>query len=417
MQRKRFFMVRLIVFIMIVTMVGVGFVWQDDIETFMNTTILGNERPVHDVTFDGGLSVHFISVGQGDAVVVEFPNGQIMIVDAGTNTIASRNAFSHYLTSYIFPGNTPRVVDYFVATHSHADHIGAASYLVNNYYVGHVIRPKSFTEYEITNNIPFTQFGIVGRATRHSTIIFRNFIQDLNAATCVNGNPTAVTLPYVGREMNIGGAVVTFFSPIGQFYGNPANAYHTQNNPDPINQLSTIFAIYFEGRRIMFTGDAYVANENAILALRDVNGVLRTGFGTQAGETFKVDVLDVGHHGSHTSTGQPFLDKIQPTYAIIQVGTNTHGHPHAPVMNRLNNANVNILQTKEIGDILVQVSATGQLKVAGVIHDDSFWIQYWMVAVGLTVIIFLALFTVDFIGKKGGSNAPAQRKQTNNRRR
>lgn len=72
---------------------------------------------------------------------------------------------------------------------------------------------------------------------------------------------------------------------------------------------------------VLLTGDATVASEASMLA---------------AGVLFDIDVLKVGHHGSNTSTGQPFLDVVRPEYAVISAGMNSqYGHPHAEVVARL----------------------------------------------------------------------------------
>ena len=374
-KRKKFFVPRLVAFLLVVIACGAGFYWHGVITDFANRQIFGNEKPPEEITFDGGLDVHFIDVGQGDAAVIRFPDERIMIVDAGTNTTASREAFSHYLRTVIFPGNTPRVVDYFVATHSHADHIGAGYYLLANYYVGHVIRPLAFTQDEINTNVP-QSFGLTAPFMVHNTLIMQNFIRRLGESTCINGNATAVSVPYRGKEMSIGGAEVLFLSPHGHYFS------------DGLNRLSTIFTVSFQGRTIMFTGDSYVACEVVMLQFMTSNNI-----------TINVDVLDVSHHGSTTSTSQAFIDRINPTYAIIQVGGNNFGHPHGAIIRRLEAADTNILTTRQVGNILVRVSAQGALEVDGAI-DPGEWFSYWMLVTMVVVAAFGLLLAMDFVQPK-----------------
>jgi len=395
-KRKKFFWIRLSAFTLIAVACGIGFIWNQAITEHANRNIFGNERPHGDLAFASGLDIHFIDVGQGDAAVIRFPDERIMIVDAGTNTRESRDAFSHYLRTHIFPGNTPRVVHYFVATHSHADHIGAAYYLLQNYYVEHVIRPLAFTQNEINTGVPLSQFAITTPVMLHNTVLMQNFVRRLGESTCISGNPTLVSLPYRGRTMTYGGAEVLFLSPYGHYF-------------NALNRLSTIFTITFQGRRIMFTGDSYVACEMDMLTAitTDVGGGLNV-FGMPSNHPFRVCVLDVSHHGSTTSTSQAFINMIQPSYAIIQVGQNNFGHPHSAIIRRLENADATILTTRMMGDILVRVSAIGEIEVNGVITPGE-WFSYWMLVGMVLLFAFATLLAMDFITKN--PNKPAKQKR------
>ena len=62
------------------------------------------------------------------------------------------------------------------------------------------------------------------------------------------------------------------------------------------------------------------------------------------------DVLKIGHHGSKTSTTQPFLDAVSPSIALISAGyANSFGHPHPSVIERLTDRHVAILRTDQNG--------------------------------------------------------------------
>ena len=73
----------------------------------------------------GTLSVHYLDVGQGDSIFIELPNQKCMLIDAG------ENMYGKSITEYINNlGYTN--IDYLVATHPHADHIGSMSYVVKS---------------------------------------------------------------------------------------------------------------------------------------------------------------------------------------------------------------------------------------------------------------------------------------------
>ncbi|MCL2556100.1 MAG: MBL fold metallo-hydrolase [Firmicutes bacterium] len=310
-----------------------------------------------DARFDDGLRLHFIDVGQGDAAVIELPSGQIIMIDSGGGNqahIQNRvyQIVYNYLTTYIFQGDADRVIDLFIATHSHADHIGTFDQLMQDFEIRHIVRPKTFTQSEIDNRIPENMFDLTGPFVVHNTQVFQRVVTQM--ALQQYNFDTLITVPYRNKTIDIFDCVdIRFYSPTRVRY-----------TASGINNLSTIFSVYFQGRRMLFTGDAYVSSENNILAIGDDG---RTGFGTLPDQIYQVDILDVGHHGSNTSTGLAFLQKIQPRYSIIQVGMpnctranpNGYGHPHQPVLNNLRQVNTTVLMTKQVGNILARISICG----------------------------------------------------------
>ena len=421
MRKKKFFGLRIVVFALIVAVLGTGFVWSTEIEDGVNG-ILGNQRSPDIIEFDGGLAINFIDVGQGDAALLQFPGGQRMLVDAGRHNI-THNRFREELNNLV-PGNGHnRRIDYFIMTHSHADHIGSAPYVIQNYTVRNIIRPKSFTRDEVSAGIPSTRFGLSAPFTVHAPNPQGNcpatFINTVSAMQSSFGNRTqSIAIPSVAstaytnfvsgrqdlhiRSFTIGqggsAAVVTFYSPTTHHYTNYG-----------INELSTIFCIYFNGFRILFTGDSYIFNENNVLGTLPQN----------------ICVLVVSHHGSNTSTGQAFVDHISPNnqawHAIIQVGTTSTGksaawqHPHPTVVQRIEDAGAYVHMTRDLGDILVRVSACGAyVEVAGFMAPNI-WIYYWWIAVGGAVLTLILLFSRDLFGRKNRGNSRNNNNRNANR--
>ena len=104
------------------------------------------------------------------------------------------------------------------------------------------------------------------------------------------------------------------------------------------NNCSTVIMFNTFGKKILFTGDG---EEDIEKYYWDE----------------KADILKVAHHGSRTGTGDEFLDRVDPKFAVISCGiNNTYGHPHEEVLNRLYNRNVKTFITKNKGEVRFTIS-------------------------------------------------------------
>ena len=94
----------------------------------------------------GTLSVHYLDIGQGDSIFIELPNQKCMLIDAG------ENMYGKSITEYINNlGYTN--IDYLVATHPHADHIGSMAYVVKHNNIGEIYMPKVTTTTKTYENL------------------------------------------------------------------------------------------------------------------------------------------------------------------------------------------------------------------------------------------------------------------------
>ena len=104
--------------------------------------------------------------------------------------------------------------------------------------------------------------------------------------------------------------------------------------------------LYIKGYKFIFMGDASVTTEKEILDKYDLPNV---------------DVLKVGHHGSKTSSGNEFINEINPKYSIISVGKNNrYGHPNKEVLNNLEKSK--IYRTDKDGSIMFKIK-NNRLKI------------------------------------------------------
>lgn len=265
------------------------------------------------------LKVHFIDVGQGDSILVELPDNKIMLVDAGPNK--SEAALRWYLLNF-FASRPNKIIDYFIATHQHEDHIGGADVVFDNYEVLNFYRPYVFTQAEMdTYGYSTDEYNVC------TTKTFETTISKMQNEGCnvffheKSENPLGLD----GTE----GYTVEFLSSKQKKYDAP-------------NDYSPITMITYQNRKIMLTGDAQQLVENEVLA-------------DFSSEYLDCDILKLGHHGSKTSTSQNFLNAVNPEYVAICCGLNNeYGHPHFNVYSRVvaKIGEENIYRTDKMGDVI-----------------------------------------------------------------
>jgi competence protein ComEC len=241
------------------------------------------------IIVNGQLKVHFIDVGQADSILVQQGNSN-MLIDAGNNGDAQ--AIKSYLDR-----QGVKVLDVVVGTHAHEDHIGSMDYIINSFQVGKVYFPKQTA----------------------TTKTFQDF------ATSVKSRGLQLTTPTVGSKFSIGDAAAEILAPNGSGY-------------EDANDYSVVIKLTYGNTSFLLTGDAEAVSESQMLS---------------KGLNLSATVLKVGHHGSRSSTGQSFLNKVNPKYAVISVGKgNSYGHPTQDVMDRLKAKNIPVYRTDENGTIV-----------------------------------------------------------------
>lgn len=246
--------------------------------------------------------VHYIDVGQGDSILVQV-NNKNLLIDAGP--VSNKDNLIYYLDSI---GITS--LDYIIATHPHEDHIGNMFSIINKYDVGKFYAPK----------------------VEHTTSSFEKMVESLIVKdlkiNVINENIDTIDLG--------DGTLLTVFSPINEEYSN-------------LNNYSPIIKIEYGNTSFMFTGDAEKEVESEVLS-KNTN--------------LKSDVLKLGHHGSSTSTSPSFFNAVNPSIAIISLGIdNKYGHPSDKTTALLENNNLLVYRTDLDGTIILSSDGTNITKL------------------------------------------------------
>lgn len=246
--------------------------------------------------------VHYIDVGQGDCIFIELPNRETLLIDAGTS-----KSYTDIITYIKNLGYVS--IDYVVATHPHADHIGSMNKILRDFIVEQFYMPEVYPKTRM--------FG---------TMI--NTIKEKQIPVCLSRYGTIIIEQY---DFSI-----KVLSPISEGYSN-------------INNYSLVIKIDYGESEFLFTGDAEILIEEKLL----YNNV-----------DIDSDILKVGHHGSRSSSSEAFVKEVSPDIAVISCGTNNkYGHPHAETINTLVEQDIEFYQTNEVGTIVIEADEKENFKV------------------------------------------------------
>ncbi|MEW6066021.1 beta-lactamase [Desulforamulus profundi] len=238
----------------------------------------------------GILKVHFIDVGQADAILVQ-AGEENMLIDAGNNE--DGEGVENYLKQ-----QGVKKLSVVMGTHPHEDHVGGMDHVINAFTVDKVYLPK----------------------VNHSTQTYKDVL------LAVKEKNLKATAAQGGQTFTLGEARVDILAPNGTGY-------------EELNDYSIVCKVTFGDSSFLLTGDAEGTSEQEML---------------KKGYNLKAEVLKIGHHGSSSSTGEQFLKAVSPKMAVISVGQNNdYGHPHRETLQKLAAAQIKVYRTSQAGTIVM----------------------------------------------------------------
>lgn len=348
--KYHFSKIGIIVFLVVCALsITIGFAFKSPIEKLLNASNTSVGQTTQTIDYDG-LMVHFVDVGQGDCIAIRFPDNKTMLIDAGP--ASSKTQMIDYLNNNFFK-DKPKTFDYLLLTHSDEDHCGGMLAICESYQVSKIYRPMVFYNYngqkeETDKSSP----KYCTTKVYYDTIMaFKNETENivLTDVTTCNG----------AEKIDGGNYYFDFYSP------------KKTTTSVKMNDFSPIMVLNYNGKKLMFTGDATTSGEE--------NDVLDT--------VPKVDLLKVGHHGSRYSSSEEFLAKTKPSVAVIQCGEgNKYNHPHSETVIRLNYISADIYRTDQNGNIIVNVSTDAQLNIYLDKINDNYVIKVEYIIGGIILL-------------------------------
>lgn len=271
-------MKKILLFFMILLLVGCTDVTeQGETQTTISTS--GSE-----------MRVHFIDVGQGDSILIQSPNGKTMLIDGGIKGEGDN------VVAYIQQQGVSKL-DYVVATHPDADHIGGLI--------------------AVLNSISIENFIDSGKV--HTSQTYEEMI------TLISDKNIPYIVPTIGQQIALDDEL-------------DIKVLNADESASDNNEASIVLKITYGDVSFLLTGDAGIEMEQQMMATQNVQAT----------------ILKAGHHGSNTSSAPAFIEAVSPQVTILSYGQdNKYGHPHFEVIESLRAVGSKVYGTAEEGHIVV----------------------------------------------------------------
>lgn len=262
----------------------------------MNTNVQPEASMAAGAAAGAPLTVKVLDVGQGDAILIRSKE-QVTLIDTGD--VPARDKLVSMLKSQGID-----TIDKLIITHPHADHLGGAAALFDN----------------------FTIKQIYDSGQKHTSNLYKQYL------TRIQKNKIPFTVVAAGMTIDLGNeTILKVLAPEKPFF---------KGTDSDLNNNSIVVKLIYRDFSMMLTGDAEQEAEARLLA-NDAAGLKST-------------VLKSGHHGSKTSSSAPFLQAVSPEAALISAGLNNeYHHPHPSVLKKYSGQKIKVYRTDLDGTLTV----------------------------------------------------------------
>jgi len=283
------------------------------------------------------LRVHVLDVGpvNGDSILIVAPSGKTVLIDAGDTGKGK-------LILEALKRNNIQQLDYFVATHPHPDHIGAADEVMKGIKVLNVIDSGQGPDVPESLLPPKPTAKSTAKAAAKPTPQKRPakrtgvmaFYEEYTEALTQSGAKYEKAEP--GKKYDLGdGAFLTIMAPTEPLF----TREQTKTGGNVPNVNSVVARLDYGDFSMLLPGDAEEQTEHRLLTKE---------------QNLNATILKVAHHGSKYATSKDFIDRVKPQVIIISCGAwNRYGHPAQVVLDRLKAANAKLYRTDLQGEITI----------------------------------------------------------------
>ncbi len=256
------------------------------------------------------IEITFLDVGQGDGAFIKTAHGTKVLIDGGGKESDSKSSFDvgkSVMVPYILDQGT-KSIDIVIASHGHADHTEGLEAVLKEFRIGLLILPD-------TNGNGFD---------RISRLCWEKGIKIIK---CSRGN------------------IIKLDNDTKIEVLSPLEFSKDSLSQQSLNNSSLVLKLIYKNIKVLFTGDSEIPVEERLLA---------------SGTDISADLVKIAHHGSNTSSGDAFVNKVRPKYAVISVGEhNRFGHPSQFIVDRMAERNIELFRTDLCGAVIAKSYGTG----------------------------------------------------------
>lgn len=244
------------------------------------------------------LNVTFLDVGEGLCTVLITPSGKCLVMDCGTSGRRNTESIGDRLVATYLQQHGIDTIDVAILSHPHEDHVSGYANLLE-------VKPAKL---------------VLDIGAKHPSSLYRKFLKQ------VERSGARYRIAERGQVLDMGdGVKAEILNP------DPNKTYSDLNNQ------AVVMRVTYREASFMLAADAEEEAEKDIV---------------ESSTDISSQVLQVGHHGSYSSSTNEWLEAVQPKIAIISCGyRNRYGHPAAETLERLKTANARVYRTDRHGAV------------------------------------------------------------------